>query len=285
MKLPVFLALSLLSASLFAASPVWRIDHGDKHLFLAGTIHVLRASDFPLPAALDKAYARSQALVFETDIAETQSPAFNQQLLQALTLPDGKTLDQVLSASTMKRLQQYARENAFNLAALTHFKPSMIAMTLTLNELARLGVSETGVDAFYFSRARQDHKPTLGLETAQQQLQFLVDMGEGVEDEMILQTLDEIDSLHSEFPKMIEGWKRGDKAQMEKLFVQPMRDQFDPVYQQLLVKRNQAWMPQIKVLLETTDTEMVLVGSAHLLGPDGLLVQLEKAGYKITQLD
>jgi uncharacterized protein YbaP (TraB family) len=57
------------------------------------------------------------------------------------------------------------------------------------------------------------------------------------------------------------------------------------MYQQLLVKRNQAWMPQIEAFLQTPETEMVLVGSAHLLGSDGLLIQLEKAGYTVTQLD
>jgi uncharacterized protein YbaP (TraB family) len=285
MQLFALLTLSLLSSSLFAASPVWKIQAGDNTLFLAGTIHILRADDFPLPAALDKAYRKSQRLVFETDIGQTQSAEFGRRLMLALRLPPDQTLDQTLSAVTLNKLRRHMQQNGMNFEALKHFKPSMIAMSLTLNELNRLGVGETGVDVFYFGRAKKDQKPASDLETPQQQLEFLVLMGQGAEEEMILQTLDEIDSLKSEFPQMIESWKDGDMAQMEKQFVEPMKQQFETMYQQLLVKRNQAWMPQIEAFLQTPETEMVLVGSAHLLGSDGLLIQLEKAGYTVTQLD
>lgn len=285
MRFIIFFALSLLSASLQAASPVWKIESGHNSLFIAGTIHILRATDFPLPGALDKAYRQSKRLVFETDIGQTQTADFSRQLMRALTLPPDQTLEQILSSSTLKRLRLQLQQQGMNFDALKHFKPSMIAMSLTLNELKRLGIGETGVDVFYFKRAQQDQKPVSGLETPQQQLAFLALMGEGAEDDMILQTLDEIDQLHSEFPQMIESWKHGDAGKMEKQFVEPMRQQFASIYQQLLVKRNQAWIPQIEDMLKTPPTEMVLVGSAHLLGPDGLLTQLEKAGYKITQLD
>ncbi len=285
MRFIVFFALGLLTAALYAASPVWKIEAGNNSLFLAGTIHVLRSTDFPLPAALDKAYRQSQRLVFETDIGQTQSADFGRQLMLALRLPPDQTLDHILSAATIKRLRQHLQQNGMNFDVLKHFKPSMIAMTLTLAELNRLGAGESGVDVFYFGRAQQDQKPVSGLETGQQQLEFLALMGDGAEDEMILQTLDEIDKLKTGFPQMIESWKVGDAAQMEKQFVEPMRQHFAAVYQQLLVSRNRAWMPQIEDMLTTAPTEMVLVGSAHLLGPDGLLVQLEKAGYKITQLD
>jgi len=52
-----------------------------------------------------------------------------------------------------------------------------------------------------------------------------------------------------------------------------------------LVQRNLNWLPQIMDYLKTPETEMVLVGSAHLLGKDGLIKLLKQAGLKITQLD
>jgi len=161
----------------------------------------------------------------------------------------------------------------------------MLSMTLTLLELDKLGVGSFGVDQFYYNQARRDRKTTLELESAQQQIEFLASMGEGQEDLMIEQTLEDIDTLAEQFSVMIKSWREGDIAQLEALFIEPMKNEFNAVYQQLLVQRNQNWMPQINALLKTADTEMVLVGCAHLIGEDGLVDQLRKAGLRVTQLD
>jgi uncharacterized protein YbaP (TraB family) len=64
-----------------------------------------------------------------------------------------------------------------------------------------------------------------------------------------------------------------------------MKEKFNPLYQQLLVQRNNNWMPEIIRYLQTPETEMILVGAAHLLGADGLINQLRQAGYKISPLN
>ena len=269
----------------FASSPVWLVESAQNQIFLAGTIHVLRASDHPLPTAFETAYGQSQILTFETDIGETKSPAFQQQVIQAVTLGQNQTLQDLLSPQTQKELNAYFLKNNINLEQFSRFKPSMIAMTLTLIELRKLGAGSHGVDQYYFDKAIKDQKKILALESLQHQIDFLAHMGEGQEDLMIQQTLKDIDTLSSQFPLMISSWKKGDIKQLETLFVEPMQKEFDAVYQQLLVQRNAAWMPQIIKYLKTAEIEMVLVGAAHLVGSDGLITQLKQAGYKITQLD
>ncbi len=280
-----FLLAYFLLQPAFASSPVWLVESAQNHLFLAGTIHVLRASDQPLPAAFETAYEQSQMLAFETDIGEIQSPAFQQQLVRAVTLDQHQTLQDLLTPETRKRLHTYFLKNNINLEQFSRFKPSMIAITLTLMELKKLGAGSHGVDQYYFDRAKDDQKKILALESPQQQIDFLAHMGEGQEDLMIQQTLKDIDSLSSQFPEMISSWRKGDSKQLESLFVEPMQKEFDAVYQQLLVQRNAAWIPQIINYLKTSETEMVLIGAAHLVGSDGLITQLKQAGYKITQLD
>ena len=161
----------------------------------------------------------------------------------------------------------------------------MIAITLTFHELRKIGAGSHGVDQYYFQQAEQDGKPTLALETNQQQLKFLSEMGKGQEDLMIEQTLEEIQTLHTLFDDMVTSWRSGDVEQLKSLFVDPMRDKFEPVYQQLLVQRNHNWLPKIINYLSDPDTEMILVGSAHLVGENGLLQLLQQQGYRITQLD
>lgn len=284
MKHIYFLIIFFLSQPLLADSSVWLVESDRSRLFLAGTIHVLRASDFPLPDAFDSAYKQSQILSFETDIAGSSTPEFQMQVMQAVTLAPGKTLKDFISAQTFAQLETRFRANNMSLQQFAGYKPGMVSMTLTMLELKKLGVGEHGVDQHYFDRARQDNKTTLALETLQQQLDFIANMGKGQEDLMLQQTLEDIESLPQLFGSMVSSWREGDMKQLEELVIQPMKE-FDSIYQELLVKRNQDWLPQVVDYLKTPQTEMVLVGSAHLIGEDGLVKQLKKAGYRVTQLN
>ncbi len=285
MKRLILVIACLYLQPLWADSPVWKIDSAQGSLYLAGTIHILRASDYPLPSAFDRAYAESELLAFETDIMAAQRPDFSRQVKQVMTLPAGTSLQQLLKPETLQRLQSYLEANQMSLQQFARMKPAMIAITLTLRELIKLGAGIHGVDQFYFVKAISDGKKIHALETSQQQLEFLGRMGEGQENLFMQQSLDDIEQLQTLFNDMVSSWRKGDSEQLQALFVDPMREKFEPIYQQLLVQRNNNWMPQIIDMLNTPQTEMVLVGSAHLLGEEGLLQLLEQQGYKVVQLD
>ncbi len=285
MKHLILVVAYLYLQPLSADSPVWKIDSAQGSLYLAGTIHILRASYYPLPSAFDRAYAESELLAFETDIMAAQRPDFSRQVQQVMTLPAGTSLQQLLKPETLQRLQNYLEANQMSLQQFARMKPAMIAITLTLRELIKLGAGLHGVDQFYFVKAISDGKKIHALETSQQQLEFLGRMGEGQENLFMQQSLDDIEQLQTLFNDMVSSWRKGDSEQLQALFVDPMREKFEPIYQQLLVQRNNNWMPQIIDMLNTPQTEMVLVGSAHLLGDDGLLQLLKQRGYKVVQLD
>lgn len=282
-KMLLFIACCFVQAG-FAASSVWQIKSGKNTVYLSGTIHLLRSSDYPLPAAYEQAYSASSILAFETDIEKTREPAFQQQMLQTVLLPAPQKLEDFLQPGTLKQLNTHLSENKMGIQYFSRFRPVMVAITLTVLELEKLGINGEGVDNYFFHKARTDGKSTLALESLQQHLEYLSSMGQGQEDLMIQQTLNDINTLDSQFSAMIEFWRKGDTIRMQELFVDPMKDDFEPIYQQLLVERNNNWMPIITQMLKTTETEMVLVGAAHLLGEEGLIRQLRRSGYEITQL-
>jgi uncharacterized protein YbaP (TraB family) len=55
------------------------------------------------------------------------------------------------------------------------------------------------------------------------------------------------------------------------------------LYQRLLVERNNNWMPQVESCIKQNAGCFIVVGAAHLIGPDGLPSLLQKKGYKVTQ--
>ena len=276
------LSLLLLSSSLSAAS-VWKVSKGDQHFYLAGTVHLLSKSDYPLPAAYDTAFNASSHLLFETDLNVLTSPAGLTKMMQQNTYSDGRTLEQVLSDGVYQRLKTYATERNMPIAAISRFKPGFAAMMLATVEMQRLGTAETGVDMHYMQLGQQQNKSIAGLETMDEHLAVLDGMNQLDPDLTISSTLDDMHKVEEQLLEMKQAWRGGDAAKLEQLFIGDLQ-QIPQLYEILLVKRNHAWMPQLQALTSTGQTTMVLVGALHLAGEDGLLQLLQQQGYAISQL-
>ena len=265
----------------FAETSVWRVSNGDSELFIGGTIHVLSATDYPLPIEFEQAYNQSHTLVFETDLAAMAQPEAQQQLLQRVMYENGKTLKDDLSPQTYKTLVDYAASTGLMIELLNQFKPPMVMITLVMAELHRLGMAETGVDNYFNQKALADGKTLGELETVQEQLTMIEYMGKGHEDELILSTIEEMKELPLIMGEMKDAWRSGDMERLEKLGISPMKTDFPDLYRLLLVDRNNAWIPKIEALLATPEVEFVLVGALHLAANEGVISKLRALGYRV----
>lgn len=277
-------AMLFVSGLSYAGSPVWKVSKGNSQLYIGGTVHVLGESDYPLPAAFDKAYALSQILVFETDIQAMQSPEFQQKIMASMLYSDGISLKQVLSDTTYQLLSQHLSSRGIPIARMENIKPGMVSMTLTVMELQRLGLAGIGVDEHFNARAVRDRKALLALETVDEQLAFIENLGLGQEDEFIRYTLRDINDLPTIMQEIKTSWRSGDIDKMNAELLMPFKQDFPKVYSNLIVKRNKAWIPKLVEMTRSTEVELVLVGALHLVGKDGVLTELEALGYKVEML-
>ncbi len=273
----------LAANSVQAGSPVWKIAKGDRYLFIGGTIHVLAPSDYPLPAAFETAYKQSDKLVFEADILKAQTPEFQNSLMAKVVYSDGRNLKTVLNQETFQQLEQHFSNRGIPIKALMNFKPGMVMMTLTAIELKRLGLTGQGVDEFYSVKAVNDGKLTGHLETMDQQLNFIADMGSGWENELVSYTLRDMKNLPEIMQTLKDAWRRGDNNKLKETALTPLKNDYPDVHKRLIVQRNQSWMPKIEAMLKTREVELILVGALHLVGEEGLLRKLAALGYSVEQ--
>lgn len=272
-------------ASGYAGTPVWKVSKGDNHLYIAGTIHVLTPSDYPLPASFDNAYGQAAQLVFETDLQNIKSPETQQQILARMVYTDGRNLRQVLNKRTFQELEQYLASRGIPAENILGLKPGMLALTLTLVELQRLGLMGAGVDEFYSVKASSDGKRLGQLETVEEQLGFIATLGDGQESELIAHTLREMKDLPGMMLSLKTAWRSGDSKRLREVALVPFRKDFPALYDKLIVKRNNAWIPRIEGMLKTGEVEFVLVGVLHLVGEEGVLAQLAARGYRVQMLE
>jgi len=223
-------------------------------------------------------------VVFETDLGKLQEPATQQRLLARAMYSDGSTVDKHLSAKAYAELSTYVEANGIPLQKLGRFKPAMLMTTLTLLELMKLGVTQQGVDNVYYARAKTDKKAVEGLETVDQQIDYLVSMADGNEDAFVDYSIEEMKTLKEQFELLAGAWRKGDAGKLDGLMDAELRQQQPQIYKKLIVERNRNWVPVIGAYQKTGQTRFILVGVAHLVGPDGLIEALRKKGYKVDKL-
>ena len=267
-----------------ADTAVWKASSGSSHLYLAGTVHLLRPSDYPLPEEFNQAYADSNRLFFETDIGSMNDLATQASMLQQLTYSDGRTLQSVLNQEAYTALSDYLATLGLPIQMLQSFKPGLVVSTLEVFEFQKMGFTPQGVDMHFYNRALGDGKPTGELEPIQAQIDYIANMGVGNESDFILLSLQDMSEIENQMEQLIAAWRNGRNEELADLFVNDMKEQSLELYNSLLVERNNNWMKVIEAMFTQDGTEFILVGAAHLVGDDGLLKQLAAKGYTVEQL-
>ena len=282
----LFVLLGIAAACVLPArTSVWKVTDGGRTLYLGGTVHVLRAADFPLPREFDEAFAASSRVCFETDIERAMSFEMQRVLAGHGMYKDGTTVDKVLGPGAWAAVEAYCGKNDLPAAYLKPMKPWLLSFTLLAHALQKLDCAPDGVDAHFQKKAKAAGKQLGMLETFEQQVEFLVQMGSGHESELVLSTLEDLEGLPAMFDKIISAWRAGDEKQLATMLNDELRKEHPAIYETLMVARNKAWLPVIEQWLRTPETEFVLVGAGHLCGDDGLLRALRARGYTVEQID
>ena len=271
------------SITAHASSPVWKVSKGNYHLYLGGTIHFLGKNDYPLPMAFDKAYKNSSRLVLETDMHKFQSPEFQKIFMGKLIYSGQRTIKDVLNVKTLVTLKKHFTERNIPFEQIQKFKPGMLVMMLTVIEMQRLNIAGIGVDEFYAKKGLSEGKIFSYLEEVEEQLSFIVDMGKGDVNDLIAYSLRDMDKLSEQMALMKNAWRKGDNITLKKIALTPWQKDFPELYNTLLVKRNNKWIPKIENMLETKEVEFVMFGALHMVGDDGVLAQLKARGYVIQK--
>jgi uncharacterized protein YbaP (TraB family) len=268
-------------------SPVpllWKVSDGDNELYLLGSFHALRPSDYPLAPAVDAAFDDAELVVFELSPEEMNSPDLGMQMMQAAMDPDG--LEASVDPATWKRLQAYAASRNLPVETFQSFDPWFVGLMISLTEMQRTGYdAKQGLDHQLMDRASAAHKRTMGLETGASQIAVLDGMSDIEQKQSLMEALDDAQDNKS-MEELHDQWRNGDAAALESLLTVDFKTRYSSLYQRINVDRNQAWVPKLRALLDggSKDDALVVVGTMHLLGPDGLVSQLKSKGYRVERL-
>jgi len=282
----VALAISIASARSESAANnfLWKATKGQGSLYLVGSVHLLTKDYYPLSPALDRAFKDSDLLVEEVDIGEMISTENQLQMVITGMLPAGQSLDKVVSPATLAAVNKRIETLGMPIEPLERLKPWLLSLTLLTLEWQKAGFdADLGLDKHFYDLARSDAKTVQGLETVAFQISRFDGMTMDEQDRLLAETLKELDTQQTAVTALADAWKAGDVPTVERLVLQDLRS--DPrVYQRMLVDRNRDWLPKLEALFARCGRAFVVVGAAHLVGPDGLLAMLRARGYTVEQM-
>ena len=273
---------------------LWKVSDADNSLYLLGSFHLLRPSDYPLSGDVDAAFADAESVMFEMSPEEMSSPAVGISMAKAAMRTDGTELNSELSPATTKKLEAWlvANDEALKKAGmppelLQRFEPWFTGLLISIIEMGKHGLEQKlGLDAHFAEEAKKAGKPTAGFETGEQQIAFLDGMGKKEQLQLLDEALTESEEGQQEIEKLHRAWRAGDAAVLWDEMAAEMRREYPELYKRINVERNDAWLPKLEQRLKESESDdtLVVVGTLHLLGSDGVVEKLRAKGYKIERV-
>jgi uncharacterized protein YbaP (TraB family) len=284
-------AIALLAAwvplGLAAADPAaWRVTAASGgELTLLGSMHVLRPSDHPLPKSVDALIERADLVVMELDLDDVDAAAQQRTILTTAMLPQGTVLADVVDPDVYRLVGETTSELGVDINLLQSFEPWFLAITLLDQGLRRLGFQgEQGVEQYVLGRSQRLGKEIVGLETLEFQIGIFDSLPPTQQQAMLEQTLAELDEAAAVLGDMVAAWREGELEALAAELLDEF-DDFPGLYDTLVTKRNNAWVPTLERMLADGRRHLVVVGALHLVGPDSVVDLLRARGLDVQRLN
>lgn len=246
--------------------------------WMFGTIHSLPAGTQWRTPVLEKVV--DQAGVLAVEIAALDDQAALRQTFSDLATTPGQP-DIGMRVPSASRPALFSLIEKSGLSASDFGATETWAAALILAQVDDDGGSANGADRALLRdfSARDVHE----FEGAEKQLGIFDTLPEGEQRDMLMAVLEEANQHAQDPEKLRRAWLAGNEddlvAATEKgLLADP------ELRAALLTGRNADWLQQLLSMLEAGNRPLVAVGTAHLVGPDGLAALLEARGYKVKRL-
>lgn len=255
-------------------------------LYLFGTIHVGKASFYPLPASVDEAFKRSHKLVVEANILDQKDSA---EIARLSDYPKGETIAKHIPPALLAKLKTALAKQKIPFDNVASLRPVLLGGLLPIIEFIKQGFEmNQGLDFKLIERATEAKKPILELESSLAQIKLLTGMSPLLQEAFLENALVSLEDgkVSAQINGIVNAWLAGDAIQLARIAEAATREgrMAELLNEQLLAGRHPAMIDKIEGYLASPDIHFVAVGSLHLVGVGGLVEMLKSLGYSVRQL-
>lgn len=260
---------------------LWLVEGpGGEKAWLLGTIHALPAPVDWRSDTVDQALAQSDRLVLEV-AAVDDDQATASTFASLASSPGLPPVEQRLPPDLRDDLAAAMQSGGMRPGSLDGYESWAVALMLQ-QAASRASKSDSGngidraVAATYRGRIEE-------FEGAAAQLSIFDRLPENAQRALLEASLAGQGAFAAESRRLAKAWAEGDLAAIEHETDRQLARE-PALREALLVGRNRAWTERLTAMLKAGNRPFVAVGTAHLVGKDGLPAMLSARGFKVTRL-
>jgi uncharacterized protein len=244
--------------------------------YLFGTIHINCKNRLKFSAKRQEIFAKAQQIYLELDFDD---PTLQKQIGQNTQMPPGKSLQKLLTPRQYKQARKYfADKLKLPLEFFSTTRPFLLTSLATPSGL------KCPVDSWeevIVKMAKQQKLEIKGLESVKDQFAVFDTVSLKEEAAMLMEVINNPTKNKQEFLKLIAAYNNEDLHLLEKITkADPSSKKF---VTSLLDDRNRKWIPIITREAKSKPTFFGF-GAAHLVGSEGVIALLQKAGYTVKPI-
>ncbi len=257
-------------------SVLWRVTGNglkqDSYLF--GTIHAVPENNFVINDSIKKYLNKSEVVVLEANVDVSLKEQIN--MAKKMILPGAKTIKDYMEPQEYAKLFSYLKDSLkiseSKIEKYMRLKPIFLSSVILVEAIGKIKAFDVEIQ-----KIAKKKKQMVYLETIEEQMSFIDSIP--IEKQV---PKDENDyKVDKGYFELLSVYEKQDLNKLDSLFKSDAEFKF--MEDQLLIKRNNRWVPTIEGLMKAEPT-FVAVGCAHLLGEQGLIALLKKKGYTLEPI-
>ena len=266
----------------------------DKPSYLMGTYHLAPSTFSDSIPGFRQALAEASQVCGELDMESVKSPENTMKMLNAMTLPEGKTIQSMLSEEEMKNLNEFVKSlmgvdfsNPMVGEQLGKLTPAALTTQFSLLMYMKMNPNfstNDGIDTYVQTLGKQQGKTVLGLETIDDQIKVLFGCQSLERQLQLLMCMVRHKDLQMQLAgDIVNAYYAQDLKRLGELTDMKYNDECDSSQEEeevLIYGRNANWAKAMPDIMKAQPT-FFAVGAAHLIGEKGLITLLKEKGFAV----
>lgn len=288
-RLTLILALVLVAMAA-QAQLLWKVTGNGlgRPSYIFGTHHMAPSTMIDQIKGMDAAIAGCDIVVGEIEKDSLMAPEIQARMAQAMVAPSDSTLDKLLTSSEYaiveKVFNKYFSTMGVKLKQMNNLKPNAISTQMQAMQAIKYFPNFDAnklIDVAVQARANEAGRPSLGLESVDEQIDLLFNGDLKEQAKSLVETCKQDEFFQVQSAALADAYLTQDINKMFEVMTDATiggdsEEQMDA----LIYNRNRSWTTKLKEIMPERAC-LVCVGAGHLPGDQGLLQLLRNEGYTV----
>ena len=259
--------------------------------YIMGTYHFAPASMMEKIPGMQQALEGCDVVVGEIEKESMMSAEAQAKMAQAMIAPLDSTLDKLFSPEDLAIVEQvfdkYFGAMGVKLSQMNMLKPNAISVQMQAMQAVKyfpnFNQNEL-IDLAVQTAANEMGRPSIGLETIEEQIELLFNGPLTEQAEGLLEACKKDDLFTVQSSALVEAYMAQDLNRIEAVFTDPeLGGENAEEMEALIYDRNRSWAEKLHKMMPER-AALVCVGAGHLPGDQGLLQLLRNRGYTVEPM-